>query len=141
MKDLIELALKSGVKRYVTGDRAYWGCADDLIAFALAARADQAQRIAELEADNAHYLKVIEDRSREAHQWWSALQESEKKLAASAQDSEAASMLGALVDVWYDMIENPPTSRCYVQGAWAETMNEARTLVKRIDAAIKEPKP
>jgi hypothetical protein len=83
LKDFVELAMQHGAQ--ISPSTSHLRISpDQLAAFAEAIRAEQAQRIAELEADNAHYLKVIEDRSREAHQWWSALQDVTKNQVISS---------------------------------------------------------
>jgi len=110
------------------------------------------EHIAELEADNAHYLKVIENRSREAHQWWSALQETEKRLAASAQDAEPfawalvkrtadepalldkTDCLSFNKDAWKDYFEYNSSPADAFYGPVVVPL-----FIKR--AAIKEPKP
>jgi len=49
--------------------------------------------------------------------------------AAAIAGREAFKLLAALVDIYDDGMNNAPEDRCYVEGAWKETLDEARAYV------------
>ena len=48
---------------------------------------------------------------------------------AAIAERGAFKLLAALVDIYDDGMNNAPEDRCYVEGAWKETLDEARAYI------------
>jgi hypothetical protein len=55
--------------------------------------------------------------------------------------SDADRLLDALIDIYDDARNNAPEDRCYVEGAWSETLAEARLYIATRDTATRAQAP
>lgn len=103
-----------------------WGC--------VSAEPERYKKAAKAFWDVCHLLAaerkaIEEDRAASQQPSIAALSSSADGGKESAGD--AMKLLAAIVDVHDDGMNNAPEDRCYVEGAWAEVLAEARALIAK----------
>ncbi|KWN80818.1 hypothetical protein WM24_23560 [Burkholderia ubonensis] len=68
---------------------------------------------------------MTDDNTHDLYDLWLAA----RAAASPAADQPFHKLLAALIDIYDDERNNAPEDRCYVEGAWTEVINEARTAL------------